>query len=268
MSLGLFSLRLFYYICTVKETIMPQIFKVGGCVRDKILGIESKDIDFTFVLDNRNRTVEEGFELMTNWLNHFEFTIFLSTPECFTIRAKFPKGHENEGLVADFVLARKEVGYEEGTRRPILELGSLEDDLIRRDFTLNALAEDESGRIIDLFGGQEDLANRVLKTPMAAQQTMMDDPLRIMRALRFKITKGFSIDNEIWFAMMQPEILEKLRTTVSAERIREEVFKMMKHNTPETIKLLHMVDSKSIPGFLDLIFDRGMWLKPTFELAK
>ena len=247
---------------------MPQIFKVGGCVRDKILGIESKDIDFTFVLDNTNRTVEEGFELMTNWLNHKEFTIFLSTPECFTIRAKFPEGHENEGMVADFVLARKEVGYEEGTRRPILELGTLEDDLIRRDFTLNALAEDEFGRIIDLFSGQEDLAKGLLRTPMPAQQTMMDDPLRIMRALRFKITKGFSISDEIWLAMMQPEILEKLRTTVSAERIREEVFKMMKHNTVQTIKLLHLVDSKSIPGFLDLVFDRGMWLKPTFELAK
>jgi tRNA nucleotidyltransferase/poly(A) polymerase len=229
---------------------MPQIFKVGGCVRDKILGIESKDIDFTFVLDNTDRTVEEGFQIMTDWLTHKEFTIFLSTPECFTIRAKFPKGHENEGLVADFVLARREVGYEEGTRRPILELGTLEDDLIRRDFTLNALAEDEFGQIIDLFGGQEDLANRVLKTPMPAQQTMMDDPLRIMRALRFKITKGFSIDNEIWFAMMQPEILEKLRTTVSAERIREEVFKMMKHNTVETIKKIRRRKTTSINGVM------------------
>ena len=247
---------------------MPQIFKVGGCVRDRILGIESKDIDFTFVLDNTNRTVEEGFQLMTDWLTHKEFTIFLSTPDCFTIRAKFPKGHANEGMVADFVLARKEVGYEEGTRRPILELGTLEDDLIRRDFTLNALAEDEHGMIIDLFGGREDLSKGILRTPLPAKQTMMDDPLRIMRALRFKITKGFSIDDEIWLAMMQKDILDKLRTTVSAERIREEVFKMMKHSTPETIKLLHLVDSQSIPGFLDLVFDRGMWLKPTFELVK
>jgi tRNA nucleotidyltransferase/poly(A) polymerase len=244
---------------------MPQIFKVGGCVRDALMGLESKDIDFTFVLDNLDRTVEEGFQIMSDWLTHKEFTIFLSTPDCFTIRAKFPKGHENEGLVADFVLARKEVGYVEGTRRPILELGTLEDDLLRRDFTLNAIAEDEHGNLIDPFGGQADLAKRILRTPLPAEQTMMDDPLRIMRALRFKITKGFSISDEIWLAMMQKDILDKLRTTVSAERIREEVFKMMAHDTPATIRLLHLVDSKSIPGFLDLVFDRGLWLKPTFE---
>ena len=110
------------------------------------------------------------------------------------------------------------------------------------------------------------MERRILRTPLPAAQTMMDDPLRIMRALRFKITKGFSIADEIWLAMMQPVILEKLRTTVSAERIREELIKMMKHDTVATLKLLHLVESKSIPGFLDLIFDRGLWLKPTFEL--
>ena len=244
---------------------MPKIFKCGGCVRDKILGVHTKDIDFTFVLDDLNLSVETGFEQMTKWLEAEGFQIFLSTPDCFTIRAKFPKDHKNAGLVADFVMARKEVGYTYGTRRPILELGTLEDDLIRRDFTLNAMAEDEDGNLIDLFGGQEDLAKGLLRTPLPAKQTMMDDPLRIMRALRFKITKGFSISDEIWLAMMQPEILEKLKTTVSAERIREEVLKMMKHDTVATVKLLSLVDEKSIPGFLDLVFGRGLWLKPTFE---
>lgn len=246
---------------------MPKIYKVGGCVRDRLLGIDSKDIDFTFVCED-SQTVENGWIEMKGWMKAQGFEIFLETPDCFTIRAKFPKDHQYESMVADFVMARKEVGYEKGTRRPILELGTLEDDLVRRDFTLNALAEDEHGQIIDLFGGQEDLAKGILKTPLPAKQTMMDDPLRIMRALRFKITKGFSISDEIWLAMNQPEILDKLRTTVSGERIREEVLKMMKHNTVESIKLLHMVDSQSIPGFLDLVFDRGMWLKPTFEHIK
>lgn len=245
---------------------MPQIFKVGGCVRDELIGLQSKDIDFTFVLDDLTQTVEEGFQQMTDWMTGEGFQIFLSTPDCFTIRAKFPQDSPNAGLVADFVMARKEIGYMEGTRRPIIALGSLEDDLLRRDFTLNAMAVDEDGNLIDLFGGREDLERRILKTPLPAAQTMMDDPLRIMRALRFKITKGFSIADEIWLAMMQPAILEKLRTTVSAERIREELIKMMKHDTVATLKLLHLVESKSIPGFLDLIFDRGLWLKPTFEL--
>ena len=243
---------------------MPQIFKVGGCVRDAILGIDSKDIDFTFVLDNTDRTVEEGFQIMTEFMEHKEFTIFLSTPEMFTIRAKFPKGDPNEGLVADFVLARKEVGYKPGTRQPILELGTLEDDLIRRDFTLNALAVDEDGNLIDLFNGVADLKVGLLKTPLDPKITMMDDPLRILRALRFSITKGFSIALEIFDAMAQPEILEKLEKTVSAERIREEVFKMMKHDTVKTLELFRTME-EIIPGFTSLVFGRGLWLKPTFE---
>ena len=243
---------------------MPQIFKVGGCVRDGILGIDSKDIDFTFVLDNLDRTVEEGFEIMTKWLEHREFTIFLSTPEMFTIRAKFPKGDPNEGLVADFVLARKEVGYTPGTRNPILELGTLQDDLIRRDFTLNAMAVDYDGNLIDLFGGKEDLEKGILRTPLPAEKTMMDDPLRFLRSLRFSITKGFTIHPDILTAMWQPDILDKLEKVVSAERIREEIFKMMKHDTVKSIELLYSLESV-IPGFIPLIFGRGLWLKPTFE---
>jgi poly(A) polymerase len=244
---------------------MPKIFKVGGSVRDSFLGIDSKDIDFTFVLDNTDRSVEEGFQIMTQYMEHKEFTIFLSTPEMFTIRAKFPKGDPNEGLVADFVLARKEIGYKPGTRQPILELGTIEDDLKRRDFTLNAMAIDEDGNLIDLFDGKNDLDAKILRTPLDPRITMMDDPLRILRALRFSITKGFEIHPTIWNAMRQDEILEKLKVTVSAERIREEVFKMMKHDTPETLRLLHDVDIHHIPGFLDLVFSKGLWLKPTFE---
>jgi poly(A) polymerase len=243
---------------------MPQIFKVGGCIRDKFLGLDSKDIDFTFVLDNLDWTVESGFEIMTEWMVVNGFEIFLSTPDCFTIRAKFPKDHQFSGLVADFVMARKEVGYVEGTRRPILELGTLEDDLLRRDFTVNAMAEDEDGNLIDLFGGVEDLKAGILRTPMHASATLMDDPLRLLRALRFTITKDFQMHADIWNAMKQPNILQKMEQTVSGERIREEIIKMMKHDTPRSFRLLSDID-QDIPGFLDLIFKNGLWLKPTFE---
>jgi tRNA nucleotidyltransferase/poly(A) polymerase len=243
---------------------MAKLFTVGGCVRDKLLGLKSKDIDFTFVCED-SQTVEGGWIEMSSWMKINGFEIFLETPDCFTIRAKFPKDHKNAGLVADFVMARKEVGYTQGTRRPILELGTLEDDLIRRDFTLNAMAEDEDGNLIDLFGGQEDLKAGILRTPLPAGQTMMDDPLRFLRSLRFSITKGFSIHTDIFKAMEQSDIKEKLRVTVSAERIREEVFKMMKHDTVKSLKLLHQVDQEFLPGFIELVFDRGLWLKPTFE---
>ena len=248
---------------------MPEIFKVGGCVRDSILGIESNDIDFAFVLDDiSDKTIHEGFSEMKTWMTDRGFQIFLETAEMLTIRAKFPIGDVNEGLVADFVLARKEEGYLPGTRNPIVKPGTLADDLIRRDFTLNALAEDSEGNIIDLFNGIEDLKNGMLRTPLNPEITMMDDPLRILRALRFSITKGFTIELKIWDAMAQPEILEKLKTTVSGERMREEIFKMMKHNTPLSLRLLHIVEESYIPGFLDLVFSKGMCLKPTFEKAK
>jgi tRNA nucleotidyltransferase/poly(A) polymerase len=86
-----------------------------------------------------------------------------------------------------------------------------------------------------------------------------------LRALRFSITKGFDIDGDIFKAMMQPDIKEKLHQTVSAERIRDEVFKMMKHDTVKTLRIIQNVDNDFIPGFTGLIFDRGLWLKPTFE---
>lgn len=243
---------------------MPQIFKVGGCVRDRLLGLDSKDIDFTFVLDDE-RTVEEGFGIMTDWLNDNGFSIFLSTPECFTIRAKFPKGHKNEGMVADFVLARKEVGYEEGTRRPILEIGTLEDDLIRRDFTVNALAEAEDGTIIDLFGGQEHLKEMLLVTPTNPVVTFMEDPLRVLRAFRFTITKGFKMRDDIELAVTHPAVWSKMKEVVSAQRIREELHKCFKADTMMSLQMLFALESVQPGVVTDILLQDGMWLKPTFE---
>jgi tRNA nucleotidyltransferase/poly(A) polymerase len=232
-----------------------KIFEVGGCVRDFVLGVDSKDIDFTVVLDDTNQTVDEGWDQMVSFLKEEGFQIFLET------RAKFPIGHVHEGLVADFVMARKEVGYVLGTRKPILELGTLYDDLIRRDFTLNALARDMDGNIIDHFSGLEHLKKGLLVTPLNPMKTMMDDPLRILRALRFSVTRGFEVSTDIMEAMKQPDILDKLKTTVSQERIREEVTKMMKYDTLLTMKLLVDIDRE----FLEVVFRDNMWLKPTTE---
>lgn len=242
---------------------MVKIYKVGGCVRDKLMGLDSKDIDFVFVISDLSsiKGVDGGFELMKSYMIEKGYTIFLSTPDCYTIRAKFPSTHKYSGMVADFVLARKEVGYIPGTRKPILELGTLRDDLIRRDFTLNAMAEDEDGNIIDLFGGMEDLKNRVLKTPLPTHQTFDDDPLRILRAVRFSITKGFNLSSDITFALHQYDYETKMGV-VSAERIREELYKCFKHDTMKTIITLNKYFR-----LRDYVFNTtGLWLKPTFEL--
>ena len=239
---------------------MSQIYKVGGCVRDKLLGLDSKDIDFTFVLDDLNQSVQEGFDIMTEYLKSEGYEIFLSTPDMFTIRAKFPVNHKFKGMVADFVMARKEVGYTEGTRRPILELGSLEDDLIRRDFTLNAMAEDINGNLIDLFDGQWALENRLLITPLDTKVTFDDDPLRILRAIRFSIVKGFEIPDDMWHEIYHYDYESKMGV-VSAERIREELLKCFKHDTLETLEKL-----RQFTHLKDYIFKKtNLWLKPTFE---
>ena len=242
-----------------------KIFEVGGCVRDEILGVKSKDIDFTVVLDNTDQSVDEGWDQMVSFLKEEGYQIFLETKDCFTVRAKFPVGHVNEGLVADFVMARKEVGYVLGTRKPILELGSLYDDLIRRDFTVNALAKDMDGNIIDHFDGVEHLKKGLLVTPLNPMKTMMDDPLRILRALRFSLTKDLEVHTDIMESMKQPDILDKLKKTVSQERIREEITKMMMCDTIKTIKLLVDIDRDYIKGFLNIVFKDTMWLKPTTE---
>jgi len=243
---------------------MDKLYTVGGCVRDELLGLKSKDIDFTYVCSENDKTIEDGWEEMRTFLKDNKYKIFLETPSCFTIRAKFPEGHIHEGLVADFVMARKEVGYKPGTRLPILELGTIQDDLARRDFTCNAIAKNLKGEIIDPFNGVKAIQDKVLLTPLPAFKTFDDDPLRILRALRFSITKGFRIGDSVWAAMFLPGRLEKLRSVVSLDRIREEVTKMMKHDTIETIHLFKRIDAVE-PEFLETIFRDGMWLQPSMK---
>lgn len=245
-----------------------KIYSVGGSVRDKLLGVKSNDLDYVVVIDEPSLSLQGGYNEMKSYMLREGFDIFLETPEMVTIRGRFPKGHKHEGNTGDFVLARKEVGYEEGTRRPILELGSLVNDLERRDFTINAMAEDEDGNIIDLFGGREDLKNKILRTPLDPNITFMDDGLRILRGIRFSITKDFNLSHSTLQAMSNPEVITKLAKVVSQERIREELLKMFKHDTIRTIKILTTVDKHYCNGILDLCLGGNMWLKPTFECKK
>jgi poly(A) polymerase len=246
---------------------MFKFYEVGGCVRDEILGLKSKDIDYVAVpsdgLLKDVTSAHDMFGILESHLEEEEFELFLVTPDCFTIRAKFPKGHKYEG-VADFVMARKEIGYIPDTRQPMVVPGTLYDDLERRDFTLNALAKDENGEIIDYFNGLKALECGVLITPLLAEKTMLDDPLRLLRAFRFSITKGFVISTPIMLTCSMDSIVEKLEQVVSQERIRDEVFKMMKHDTLKTLELFEKIRTLN-PKLLEIMFGRGMWLKPTTE---
>jgi poly(A) polymerase len=241
-----------------------KFYEVGGKVRDELIGLKSKDVDYVAVPhETLIRNVESAhtmFGILNEYLKDEGFEIFLVTDHCFTIRAKFPKDHVYSG-VADFVMARKEIGYIPGTRTPIIKPGTLYDDLERRDFTLNALAKNEDGKIIDYFDGIKDLKDGILRTPLDTIETFNDDPLRILRAIRFSITKGFTIPSDMWHDIYHYDYQTKM-FVVSDERIREELYKCFKFDTLETLEKL-----RQFPHLTEYIFrDNKLWLKPTFEL--
>jgi len=241
---------------------MFKFYEVGGCVRDEILGLKSKDIDYVAVAGEdllRDVTSPHAlFGILEEFLRLEKFEIFLVTADCFTIRAKFPVDHRYQGI-ADFVMARKETGYIPFTRTPIVVPGTLYDDLERRDFTLNALAKDEYGNIIDFFNGLEHLKSGVLFTPLPCEVTFHDDPLRILRAIRFSITKGFSMPEEMDFVIKNYDYEVKM-AVVSQERIREELIKCFAFDTFLTMQVL-----MKYPKLTEFCFSGILWLKPTME---
>jgi poly(A) polymerase len=249
-----------------------KLYKVGGCVRDALLGLKSKDIDFTFEFSPEYiKTFKEDlpsafYTTMNDILSNEGFEIFLEVPEAFTTRARFPGGHKYEKLTADFVLARKETYPNPETRMPVVEIGTLYDDLKRRDFTVNAIAEDEDGNLIDPFDGQGALKYKLLRCPVDAETSFNNDPLRMLRALRFSITKKLFMSQDI-LKVIRTDVgmWDKFSKVVSQERIREEIFKMMKHNTVDSMGMLVELDRTSGINVLKRIFENAMWLKPTTE---
>lgn len=241
-----------------------SLYECGGKIRDEFLGIQSKDIDYSVVIpleEVESLNMEEVFQRFKEQLLIEGYEIFLETPDCFTIRARFPLGHRHRGLTADFVLARKELGYVKGTRRPKVILGTLEDDLSRRDFTVNALAKDMNGNIVDLYRGQVDLQAGVLRTPLDAAISFKDDPLRILRGIRFAVTKDF---------MFSDEIIDAIRLfpcngfeVVSIERVREELHKMFMFNTQRSLQLIAWLEGLN-PMLYHSIFSR-IKLEPTLK---
>lgn len=242
-----------------------KIYKVGGCVRDSLLGLKSKDIDYSFIFEeiDRNITPDEYFIKMENILKSIGVEIFQLRPDCFTIRGRL------NGESVDYVMGRKETYPNTESRIPVVEMGDLYEELRRRDFTVNAIAEDEDGNLIDPFNGVKDIKDKILKCPIDAKTSFNDDPLRMLRALRFAITKGFKMSSEVSMVILADEDMwEKFSKVVSQERIREEVFKMFKHDTIETIDLLCTFQMNSPINVMEKIFANGMWLKPTFENVK
>jgi poly(A) polymerase len=217
-------------------------YVIGGFVRDIYLGRESKDIDVV--------TIGKGIELAELVHKQLGEEAHLSVFKNFgTAQVKI------NDLEIEFVGARRE-SYNRDSRKPIVEDGTLEDDQNRRDFTINALAiglsKSNFGKLLDPFNGVGDIENKILRTPLEPEVTYSDDPLRMMRAIRFSSQLGFTIEKESLDAISKNKDRIKI---VSKERITDELNKIILSPIPSVgFKLL------SETGLLQLIFPEMMKL--------
>ena len=205
---------------TADEMNLP-CYVIGGYVRDIFLERDSKDIDIV--------TVGSGIELATTFAEKLGKSARLSVFKNFgTAQVKY------KDIEVEFVGARRE-SYTHDSRKPIVEDGTLCDDQNRRDFTINALAiclnKEHFGELIDPFNGMEDLKAGIIRTPLDPDITFSDDPLRMMRAIRFATQLEFSIEKETFAAI---ERNRKRIEIISKERIIDELNKIVASSKPST----------------------------------
>ncbi|KAF6808623.1 poly A polymerase head domain-containing protein [Colletotrichum musicola] len=212
----------------------------GGWVRDKLLGIESHDIDtainvmtgYAFTLKIRDYCADEK-----NAKKHNIAPDDLGGLHRIAANPDKSKHLETAtarmfGLDVDFVNLRRET-YTEDSRNPIMEFGTAKEDALRRDATINALFYNlHDACVEDYTNGLADMEARLIRTPMQALQTFTDDPLRILRLVRFASRLKFSIDSDATAVMAEPNVLEALKLKISRERVGVEVEKMLKGKHP------------------------------------
>lgn len=208
------ELKLFERIGEAAATMGVSCYLIGGFVRDKLLGRPTKDVDIVCTGD--------GIALA-----HAVADMFVHKPQVNFFKTFGTAQFRQNGLDVEFVGARKE-SYVPESRKPEVEPGTIEDDQLRRDFTINALAislnKADYGKLVDPFGGVADLEQRLIRTPLGPDVTFSDDPLRMMRAIRFAAQLNFEILPEVYEAIARNK--ERIKI-VSQERITDELNKIM-----------------------------------------
>ncbi|MFV0419576.1 MAG: CCA tRNA nucleotidyltransferase [Dysgonomonas sp.] len=237
------SADIFKTISQVADNMQLECYVIGGYVRDIFLNRPSKDIDVV--------TVGRGIDLAKAVAKELGKNVHLSVFKNFgTAQVKY------KDIEVEFVGARRE-SYQRDSRKPIVEDGTLEDDQNRRDFTINALAislnKDRFGELLDPFGGLEDMKNLIIRTPLDPDITFSDDPLRMMRAIRFSSQLGFDIEAETFEAIKRNK--ERIKI-VSGERIIDELNKIVLSPKP-SVGFLQL----DLTGLLDIIFSELVALK-------
>ena len=225
------ELAIFNKIAAAAQKLQLPCYVIGGFVRDKIIGRKTKDIDVVCIGDGIG-------------LAHAVAQQFAHKPAVNYFKNFGTAQFNIDDVDLEFVGARKE-SYTYDSRKPQVAAGNLKDDQDRRDFTINALAislnKDNFGELIDPFNGISDIENRIIKTPLLPAQTFSDDPLRMMRAIRFAAQLNFTIEEKTFIAIGENK--ERIKI-VSGERIADELNKIL------------MCQKPSI-GF-DLLFKSGL----------
>lgn len=230
------DLSIFKDIQKAGQEIDKKCYVIGGYVRDFLLKKQkAKDIDIVCV----GNGIQLAEKVAKTIPHKPKVTIFKNFG---TAMIKL------DNLILEFVGTRKE-SYNKNSRKPIVEAGSMEDDQKRRDFTINALAislnQEDFGTLIDPFNGLDDLKNKIIRTPLDPDITFSDDPLRMMRAIRFSSQLGFVIHPETFKAIKRNKKRIKI---LSTERIMDEFNKIMSHPKPSSgLKLL--LESELIDEF-------------------
>ena len=210
---------IFHIISSIADKLGVECYVVGGYVRDIFLQRKSNDIDVV--------VVGSGIQIATELKNSLGKKAHVSIFRNFgTAQVKY------KGLEIEFVGARKE-SYTRGSRKPIVENGSLEDDQNRRDFTINALAiclnKARFGELVDPFDGIYDMEDGIIRTPLDPDITFSDDPLRMLRCIRFATQLNFFIEEGTFDALERNA--ERIKI-ISGERIEEELNKIIMTPTP------------------------------------
>lgn len=213
------ELKLLEQVAAAAGDLNLACYLVGGFVRDKLLNRPCKDIDVVCTGD--------GIALAHAVANRFR-----PKPTVHFFKTFGTAQFKAHGFDVEFVGARKE-SYRDNSRKPEVSAGTIEDDQLRRDFTINALAislnKDNYGKLVDPFNGIEDLGNKLIRTPSDPDITFSDDPLRMMRAIRFATQLGFTIYPETFDAIARNK--ERIKI-VSKERITDELNKIILAKKP------------------------------------
>ena len=230
------NLKLFKIISSIANKNQQSIYIVGGYVRDLLMNRKvPTDIDFV--------TEQNGILLAEKIAEEINPNIKVSIFKNYgTAMFRY------NNIDLEFVGARKE-SYTENSRKPEVENGSLEDDQKRRDFTINSLAislnKENFGELIDPFNGQNDMTNKIIRTPLEPHQTYSDDPLRMMRAIRFATTLDFNIEEKSLNAIKKE--VDRIKI-VSMERIMVEFNKIMLSKRPS--KGLNLLDETGLLNYI------------------